>query len=32
MIELDLNAIRNGKKPDLTLQANDVITVSRRLF
>jgi polysaccharide biosynthesis/export protein len=32
MIELDLKAIRNGKKPDLTLQANDVITVSRRLF
>ena len=32
IIELDLKAIRNGKKPDLTLQANDVITVSRRLF
>lgn len=32
ILELDLKAIRNGKAPDLTLQANDVITVSRRLF
>ena len=32
ILELYLKAIRNGKKPDLTLQANDAITVSRRLF
>jgi len=29
---LDLKDVRNGKKPDLALLPNDVITVSRRLF
>ncbi len=32
ILEVDLKAIRNGKKPDVTLQPNDVITVPRRRF
>jgi polysaccharide export outer membrane protein len=32
IIELDLKDIRNGKKPDLVLLPNDVITVPRRFF
>ena len=32
IIEVDLKDIRNGKKPDLALMPNDVITVSRRMF
>jgi polysaccharide export outer membrane protein len=32
IIEVDLKDVRNGKKPDLALLPNDVITVSRRLF
>jgi polysaccharide biosynthesis/export protein len=31
-IEVDLKAVRNGKKPDPPLEDNDRITVSRRLF
>ena len=32
IVDVDLKAIRNGKKPDLPLQANDVISVPKRLF
>jgi polysaccharide export outer membrane protein len=32
ILEVDLKAIRNGKKPDLPLLSNDVISVSRRLL
>ena len=32
ILELDLKAIRNGKQEDPVLEANDVITVSRRAF
>jgi polysaccharide export outer membrane protein len=32
MIEIDLKDIRNGKKPDVVLQPNDVVSVSRRFF
>jgi polysaccharide export outer membrane protein len=32
IIEIDLKAIRSGRKPDVTLQPNDVITVPRRRF
>ena len=32
IIEVDLKDVRNGKKPDLTLLPNDVISVARRLF
>jgi protein involved in polysaccharide export with SLBB domain len=32
IIEVDLKDVRNGKKPDLALLPNDVVTVSRRLF
>lgn len=32
ILDVDLNAIRKGKEPDPKLQANDAITVSRRLF
>ena len=32
IIEVDLKDVRNGKKPDLPLLPNDVITVGRRLF
>ena len=30
--DIDLKAIRNGKQPDVPLQANDVISVPKRLF
>jgi len=32
LIEVDLKDVRNGKKPDLPLQPNDVLSVSRRVF
>jgi polysaccharide export outer membrane protein len=32
IVKVDLKAVRKGKKPDLALLPNDVITVSRRLF
>jgi polysaccharide export outer membrane protein len=32
IIEVDLKDVRNGKKPDVPLVANDVISVSRRVF
>jgi polysaccharide export outer membrane protein len=32
IIEVDLKDVRNGKKPDVTLLPNDVISVSRRVF
>ena len=32
IIEVDLKAVRSGKKPDLTLLPNDAVTVGRRLF
>jgi polysaccharide export outer membrane protein len=32
IIEVDLKDIRNGKKPDVVLKANDVVSVSRRVF
>jgi len=32
IVEMDLGAVRNGKKPDVLLQPNDVVTVSRRVF
>jgi polysaccharide export outer membrane protein len=32
IIEVDLKAVRNGKKPDVRLMPNDVISVSRRVF
>jgi len=32
IIKVDLKDVRNGKQPDLPLQPNDVITVSRRMF
>ena len=32
ILEVDLKAVRKGKVPDLKLLANDVVTVSRRLF
>ncbi len=32
VIKVDLGAVRNGKKPDVVLKANDVITVPRRFF
>jgi len=32
VFEVDLKAVRKGKKPDPPLQANDTISVSRRLF
>ncbi len=32
LIEVDLKDVRNGKKPDLPLQPNDVVSVSRRVF
>lgn len=32
IVAVDLKAIRSGKKPDLPLQANDVISVPKRLF
>jgi polysaccharide export outer membrane protein len=32
MIEIDLKDVRNGKKPDVALLPNDVVSVSRRFF
>jgi polysaccharide export outer membrane protein len=32
ILEVDLKDVRNGKKPDVPLLANDVISVSRRVF
>ena len=32
IIEIDLKDVRNGKKPDVPLIPNDVISVSRRVF
>ena len=32
IIKVDLGDVRNGKKPDVVLEANDVITVPRRFF
>jgi protein involved in polysaccharide export with SLBB domain len=32
ILAVDLKAVRSGKKPDLPLQPNDVISVSRRFF
>ncbi len=32
IIEADIKAIRNGKKPDVPLHPNDVVSVSRRVF
>ncbi len=32
LIEVDLKDVRNGKKPDLPLLPNDVISVARRIF
>ena len=32
VLEVDLNSVRKGKKPDLVLQPNDVVTVPRRKF
>jgi len=32
VIEVDLKSIRNGKQPDLPLEANDVVTAPRKLF
>jgi protein involved in polysaccharide export with SLBB domain len=32
VIEVDLKDVRNGKKPDLPLLPNDVVSVGRRLF
>lgn len=32
ILKVDLKAIRKGDEPDITLQANDVVTIGRRLF
>jgi polysaccharide biosynthesis/export protein len=32
IIEVDIKAVRNGKKPDVPLIPNDVVSVSRRVF
>ena len=32
ILEVDLKSVRNGKKPDVPLLPNDVISVSRRVF
>ena len=32
IVEVDLKDVRNGKKPDVPLLPNDVISVSRRIF
>jgi polysaccharide export outer membrane protein len=32
IVEVDLKDVRNGKKPDVPLQPNDVLSVSRRVF
>jgi len=32
LIEVDIKKVQNGKKPDVTLLPNDVVSVSRRVF
>jgi polysaccharide export outer membrane protein len=32
LLKVDLKDVRNGKQPDLRLQPNDVLSVSRRIF
>jgi len=32
IIEVDIKDVQNGKKPDVTLLPNDVVSVSRRVF
>jgi polysaccharide export outer membrane protein len=32
LIKVDIGDVRNGKRPDLPLQPNDVVSVSRRIF
>ena len=32
IIEVDIKAVRNGKRPDVPLVPNDVVSVSRRVF
>jgi polysaccharide export outer membrane protein len=32
LLEVDLKDVRNGKRPDVPLQANDVVSVPRRVF
>jgi protein involved in polysaccharide export with SLBB domain len=32
ILEVNLKDVRNGKEPDLVLEPNDVVTISRRLF
>jgi hypothetical protein len=32
ILEVDLDGVRDGKKPDPVLMPNDVITVPRRFF
>src|SRR5262245_56014752 len=32
IVKVDLKKVRDGKAPDLTLQPNDVVSVSRRVF
>ena len=32
ILEVDLKDVRNGKKPDVPLLPNDVVSVSRRVF
>jgi polysaccharide export outer membrane protein len=32
IIEVDIKAVRNGKKPDVPLLPNDVVSISRRVF
>ena len=32
VIEVDTKAVRNGKKPDVTLLPNDIVSISRRVF
>lgn len=32
IVEVDLKDVRNGKKPDVPLQPNDVVSVPRRVF
>jgi protein involved in polysaccharide export with SLBB domain len=32
IVEVDIKDVRNGKKPDVPLLPNDVVSVSRRVF
>jgi hypothetical protein len=32
MMDVDLKDVRNGKKPDVPLLPNDVVSVPRRVF